>query len=68
MSGDRQGRGTHRRRGILLALLTGALGDLVEAVVAKVKQEALAENLEIKLAGGPTELIYRYGIVRRAEM
>jgi hypothetical protein len=43
-----------------------ALGDLVETVVAKVKKEAAAANIEITLAGGPTELIYRYGVLHRA--
>jgi hypothetical protein len=42
------------------------LGDLVETVVDKVRHEAAAGNVEITLAGGPTELIYRYGIVHRA--
>ena len=42
-----------------------ALGDLVETVIAKVKNEAAAGNIEITLAGGPTELIHRYGIVHR---
>lgn len=41
------------------------LGDLVEGVVAKVERESRSGNVEITLAGGPTELIYRYGIVHR---
>jgi hypothetical protein len=36
-----------------------ALGDLVEDVVAAVKRETAAGNVEITLAGGPTELIRR---------
>lgn len=44
-----------------------ALGDLVESVVARVEADAVAQNLEITLRGGPSELILRYGIVYRAE-
>ena len=43
-----------------------ALGDFVEDVVAAVKRETAAGNVEITLVGGPTELIRRYGIVHAA--
>jgi len=43
-----------------------ALGDVVERVVASVTREASEGNIEITLAGGPEELIHRYGIVHRA--
>ena len=41
------------------------LGDLVEAVVAKVEEEAAAGQIEIILPGGPSELMRRYGMVYR---
>ena len=41
------------------------LGDLAETVAARIKTEAALGNIEITLAGGPTELIHRYGIVHR---
>jgi len=42
------------------------LGDVVEAIVAALKREALSGNVEITLGGGAAELVRRYGIVHAA--
>lgn len=40
------------------------LGDLVEDICARLPQMARAGAISIKLAGGPTELIDRYGVMK----